>query len=81
MTPARFRECLALLRWSQRGLADALGRPEGTVRQWARGAVRVPDDVARWLEAAARWHERHPPPVRDLAPSAPPVPACVKRGV
>lgn len=64
MTPTRLRECLALLRWSQRGFADALGRQEGTVRQWARGVVRVPDDVALWLEAAATWHAAHPPPRR-----------------
>jgi DNA-binding transcriptional regulator YdaS (Cro superfamily) len=65
MTPTRLRECLALLRWSQRGLADALGRPEGTVRQWARGAVQIPPAVASWLEAAARWHASHPPPARQ----------------
>ncbi|MFZ4410991.1 MAG: hypothetical protein ACOYOH_26850, partial [Paracraurococcus sp.] len=33
-------------------LADALARPEGTVRQWARGAVRIPEDVAAWLARA-----------------------------
>ncbi|MEY5100371.1 MAG: hypothetical protein RJA36_3090 [Pseudomonadota bacterium] len=65
MTPTRLRECLALLRWSQRGLADALGRPEGTVRQWARGSVRIPDDVASWLEKAGRWHGKNPPPARQ----------------
>lgn len=64
MTPTRLRECLALLRWSQRGLADALQRPEGTVRQWARGAVQIPADVARWLEQCARFHAKHPPPQR-----------------
>jgi transcriptional regulator with XRE-family HTH domain len=66
MTPTRLRECLALLRWSQRGLADALGRPEGTVRQWARGAVRIPPEVAAWLEAAGRWHAKNPPPERKI---------------
>lgn len=64
MSPTRLRECLALLRWSQRGLADALNRQEGTVRQWARGAVQIPDDVARWLEVLAKHAERHPPPAR-----------------
>jgi hypothetical protein len=64
MTPTRLRECLNALRWSQRGLAAALGRQEGTVRQWARGAVRIPDDVAAWLERAGRWHEQNPPPER-----------------
>lgn len=65
MTPTRMRECIALLRWSQRGLADALSRPEGTVRQWARGKVRIPESVADWLERAGRWHEANPPPPRD----------------
>lgn len=64
MSPTRLRECLALLRWSQRGLADALNRQEGTVRQWARGAVQIPDDVAQWLEIRAKHAERYPPPVR-----------------
>lgn len=77
MTPTRLRECLALLRWSQRGLADALQRPEGTVRQWARGTVRIPDDVAAWLERIApragelqdqldRLLSENPPPERKI---------------
>lgn len=64
MTPTRLRECLQACDWTQRGLARLLGRDEGSVRQWARGAVRVPDDVAEWLEKVARFHERHPPPPR-----------------
>jgi transcriptional regulator with XRE-family HTH domain len=64
VSPTRLRECLTLLRWSQRGLADALNRQEGTVRQWARGAVQIPEDVARWLEIRATHAERNPPPVR-----------------
>lgn len=64
MTPTRLRECLSVLRWSQRGFAEALNRPEGTVRQWARGATRIPDDVAAWLEEAGQWHEKNPLPAR-----------------
>jgi transcriptional regulator with XRE-family HTH domain len=64
MTPAALRSALASLRWSQRGLAAALGRDEGTVRQWLRGAVTVPPEVAAWLEAAAAWHAANPPPSR-----------------
>ena len=64
MTPTRLRECLTLLRWSQRGFADALGRPEGTIRQWLRGDVRIPEPVAEWAERAARWHAKNPPPER-----------------
>jgi DNA-binding transcriptional regulator YiaG len=66
VTPTRLRECLALLAWSQRGLASLLNRQEGTVRQWARGAVQIPDYVAAWLEVRARHAEEHPPPVRNL---------------
>ncbi|QEE85955.1 nuclease [Acetobacter oryzoeni] len=65
MTPDRLRECLSLLHWSQRGLGAILNRQEGTVRQWARGTVRVPDDVAYWLEVMAQHAEKNPPPVRQ----------------
>lgn len=62
MTPTRLRECLDALDWTQRGLARVLGRQEGTVRQWARGAVQIPADIAAWLDRLARFHERNPPP-------------------
>jgi len=64
MTPEGLRDCLDALAGTQRGLARLLGRPEGTVRQWLAGVVRVPADVAAWLDALARHHERHPPPAR-----------------
>jgi plasmid maintenance system antidote protein VapI len=67
MSPTRFRECLDSLEWSQRGVARVLDRHEGTVRQWARGAVQIPADVAAWLETLAQHHERHPPPERKAA--------------
>ena len=62
MTPTRLRECLALLRWSQRGLADALNRDEGWVRMMARGTRPIPDALAAWLEALAAVHQAHPAP-------------------
>ena len=64
MTSTRFRECLDALHWTQRGLARILGRPEGTVRQWARGAVRIPTDVAIWLDWLAQAHAAAPAPRR-----------------
>jgi transcriptional regulator with XRE-family HTH domain len=65
MTPDRLLECLDILGWSQRALAARLGYPSHTsVKQWAQGRGRVPDDVARWLETLARHHERHPAPPR-----------------
>ena len=65
MTPDRLRACLDALHWTQRGLARILNRPEGTVRQWARGAVRIPPDVAEWLEQVASLIQSAPPPRRD----------------
>ena len=63
MNADRFHECLALLRWSQRGLADALAMDERQVRRWAAGAT-IPQPVAEWLERAATWHAKNPPPPR-----------------
>ncbi|WP_091974624.1 hypothetical protein [Methylobacterium gossipiicola] len=62
MTPVRLREVLALLRWSQRGLSDALSCDDRLVRRWASGDAVVPPDVVEWLEALALAHERHPAP-------------------
>ena len=67
MTPTRLRECIALLRWSQRGLADAIGVDEARVRKWARGVGEVPDEVASWLERRADAMAADPPPVRQVA--------------
>lgn len=67
MSPSRFQECLSALGWSQRGLADALGRHEASIRQWVRGATRIPPEVATWLENAAEWHTKNPPPRKSAA--------------
>jgi transcriptional regulator with XRE-family HTH domain len=64
MTPTHFRQCLTLLDWTQRGLARQLGYAEGTVRQWARGALPIPDQVADWLVARADHAEATPAPRR-----------------
>jgi len=62
MTPARLQECLALLRWSQRGLAAAFGCDDRLVRRWAAGERPIPAWVSGWLERAAAWHAANPPP-------------------
>lgn len=64
MTPSRLRECLNAIGWTQRGLARLLERQEGTVRQWARGAVQIPADVGAWLERLSAAHREYPPPER-----------------
>lgn len=65
MTPTRLRECLETIGWTQRGLARMLGRQEGTVRQWARGAVQIPEDVGYWVNRVANHIEKYPPPKRS----------------
>lgn len=62
MNPDRFRECLALLHWTQRGVAAILGVDERRVRRWATGVYPIPVDVAAWLELLAHLHARNPPP-------------------
>jgi transcriptional regulator with XRE-family HTH domain len=64
MTPTQRRRCLAVLRWTQRGLAEALGWDEGTVRRWMRDGGEAPAAVDAWLDMLARFHETHPPPTR-----------------
>ena len=62
MTPDRLREALALLRWSQRGLAEALECDDRLVRRWASGDSDIPISVAAWLETLAKVHDAMPPP-------------------
>lgn len=62
MTPDRFRECLDLLCWTQRGLAKILGNSEGTVRRWARGSSPIPNSVATWINERAEHAESTPAP-------------------
>ena len=57
MTPDRFRECLAVLHWSQRGLADILDTHPTTVRRMAIGAAAIPGNVGIWLEELAAAHK------------------------
>ncbi len=62
MSPDRFRECLALLHWSQRGLADILDTHPTTVRRMATGDATIPNNVAAWLEELAAAHRARPVP-------------------
>jgi hypothetical protein len=66
MTPTRRRECLALLRWTQRGFAAVIGCDEGTVRRWLRDSGEAPPDVDAWLERRAAAMASDPPPRRGF---------------
>jgi len=63
MTSTRLRECLAVLGFTQRGLAAFLECDERMVRRWAAGADAVPEVVSAWLELRAQHAEAHPPPI------------------
>lgn len=63
MTPNRFRECLAVLNWSQRGLAEKLYCDDRIVRRWADGSEMMPVSVERWLEELVSAHKALPPPI------------------
>jgi transcriptional regulator with XRE-family HTH domain len=67
MTSETLRASLAALRWSQRGLAKALGVQERQVRRWAAGAT-IPPAIAEWLARAAAWHLANPPPSKLPSP-------------
>ncbi len=62
MTPDRFRDCVAALGWSLRGLAATLQCDDRLIRRWAGGSAEVPPSVAAWLETLAQCHEAAPPP-------------------
>jgi plasmid maintenance system antidote protein VapI len=63
VTPDRLRECLDLIGWTQRGLADHLGVHETRTRRWAAGHYPVPPEVALWLERLAKAHADNPAPL------------------
>ncbi len=65
MTPTERREALALLHWTQRGLAAVLGYSEGNVRRWFRDPNAIaPAEVDEWLARIARSMLANPPPKR-----------------
>lgn len=65
MTPDRFRECLRLIDWSQRGVADLLDIDQRQISRWAKGEYAIPKRIGDWLEKLARFHEQNPPPSKS----------------
>lgn len=62
MSPSRFRDCVAALGWTLRGLAAILQCDDRIIRRWASGDADIPPSVATWLETLAKTHEALPPP-------------------
>jgi hypothetical protein len=71
VTPTRRRECLTLLRWTQRGFAVVIGWDEGTVRRWLRDGGEAPAEIDAWLERRASAMADNPPPPRHTPPKEP----------
>jgi hypothetical protein len=62
MTPTRYRECLAALGLSQRGLAPLLRCSDRLPRSWATGREPIPQVISDWLEAWVANKLAHPDP-------------------
>lgn len=62
MTPERLQECLDILHWSNRALADEIDGNERLVRRMMAGETTVPPKVAAWLERLVAYHQKHPAP-------------------
>lgn len=70
MIPGRLRECLKILKWSPKDLAEQLGCPESDVTIWLDGLAVAPIAIAAWLEALVKAHRALPPPSLSKPESA-----------
>ncbi|WP_366664770.1 DUF982 domain-containing protein [Mesorhizobium sp.] len=67
MIPARMRECLRLLRWSETDFAEEAGYPISRARNWLCGREHPPVSVMAWLEALVKAHQSLPRPSMPAA--------------
>lgn len=61
MSPARFVECLILIRWTPINLASALQCELSWIEAMEAGNEPIPDELETWLEALADVHTQLPP--------------------
>jgi len=62
MTPARFRQCLQSIRWTSVDIVNALQCDLAWIEGLETGDIRIPEDVAVWLEKLACFHTENQPP-------------------
>ncbi|MBZ5763708.1 hypothetical protein EQW76_25050 [Rhizobium sp. rho-13.1] len=62
MTPARFRECLRSIRWTSVDIVNALQCDLAWIEGLESGEIRIPEDVASWLDKLACFHAENQPP-------------------
>ena len=61
MSPARFVECLILIRWTPINLASALQCELSWIEAMEAGNEQIPVELETWLEALADVNEQLPP--------------------
>lgn len=61
MSPARFIECLILIRWTPINLASALQCELSRIEAMEAGNEPIPAELETWLEALAYIHTQMPP--------------------
>lgn len=63
MTPTRFRQCLQSIRWTSVDIVNALQCDLAWIESLEIGEIKIPDDVAIWLEKLASFHVDNQPPL------------------
>ncbi len=67
MSPARFRECIALFGWSQREFSRRLNLGDRAGGAMSSGKYEIKAELEEWLEAAAAVWELLSPDLREAA--------------
>lgn len=62
LTGKEFRECLLVLRWTERTVASALGLSHSRVNRIANGIGRFSIEESKWIRRLANFHRETPPP-------------------
>jgi hypothetical protein len=55
-------ECLEIICWSKRALAEILNISPRLIQRWANGQNPTPDNVLEWLRGLAKAHDQFPLP-------------------
>ena len=67
MSPARFRECIALFGWTQREFSRRLNLGDRAGGAMSSGKYEIKPELEEWLEAAAAVWEPLGPDLREAA--------------
>lgn len=62
LTGRELAECLMVLHWSERGLAQILDQPHAKINRIVNGRGCLPPDESEWIRTLASFHRDHKPP-------------------